>query len=277
VNRDEADQASELPTGAELSALLNRRVGADVGLHDLRWVSDFKMHKRAVERLSDGRRFLLGDAAHLSSPLGGEGLNAALLDAADIAWKLALVVRGGAKPSLLASYAIERGIADQHVLEVSDEVHELVMKLIAACAEGAAPVLPPGDPAEERAATRRRSMLDVSYVGSPLAGQAGTAAAAPMPGERFPGRVRLEGACHYLLVFGATPRLDNFRARWGKRVSVVDGADAQFDRAEAGVPDGGAVLIRPDGFIGFRAAPATDATMQALDTHLSSYLLPEVG
>jgi 2-polyprenyl-6-methoxyphenol hydroxylase-like FAD-dependent oxidoreductase len=83
VNRDEADSAAEaeLPTAAELGALLSRRVGTEVGLHDLRWVSDFKMHKREVERLSDGRRFLLGDAAHLSSPLGGEGLNAALLDA----------------------------------------------------------------------------------------------------------------------------------------------------------------------------------------------------
>ena len=77
------------------------------------------MHKRVVERLSDGRRFLLGDAAHMSSPLGGEGLNSALMDAADIAWKLALVVRGAAKPSLLDSYAIERGLADRHVLEVS--------------------------------------------------------------------------------------------------------------------------------------------------------------
>jgi hypothetical protein len=89
VNRDDT-AASELPTVAGLSALLNRRAGTDVGVHDLRWVSDFQMHKRLVECLSDGRRFLLGDAAHLSSPLGGEGLNAALLDAADIACSRAM-------------------------------------------------------------------------------------------------------------------------------------------------------------------------------------------
>src|SRR6202040_3895139 len=57
VDRDEADTRRELPTAAELGALLNARIGVDVGLSDLRWVSYFKMHMRAVERLRDGRRF----------------------------------------------------------------------------------------------------------------------------------------------------------------------------------------------------------------------------
>jgi hypothetical protein len=200
--------------------------------------------------------------------------NAALLDASDIAWKLALVLRGAAKPSLLASYAIERGIADEHVLEVSDEVHGFVMDLVAACAEGGTLVLPAADPAQELAATRRRCMLDVSYAGSPLVGRAGFAAGVPAVGQCFPGRVRLRGTSHHLLIFGEASRLDDFRARWGELVSIVDAADARFDATEAGVPDGGAVLIRPDGFIGFRAAPADAASMQALDEHLSGYLVP---
>jgi hypothetical protein len=75
----------------------------------------------------------------MSSPLCGEGLDAALMDAPDIAWKLALGMRGTAKLSLLDSYATERGRADHHLLEVSDEVHRLVMGLVAMCEEGRVP------------------------------------------------------------------------------------------------------------------------------------------
>jgi 2-polyprenyl-6-methoxyphenol hydroxylase-like FAD-dependent oxidoreductase len=275
VNRDEADARRELPTADELDALLSARAGVDVGVHDLRWVSYFNMHNRAVERLSDGRRFLLGDAGHLSSPLGGEGINAAFMDAADIAWKLALVVRGAAKPSLLNSYAIERGAADHHALAVSDEIHGLVIDLVAKCDGGRTPVLPPADPAESLVVLRKRSMLDVSYAGSPLVGHAGAAIVeGPSPGDRFPACSGFSGTCHHLIVFGDAPRLDHLRARWGELVSIVDGSSAHFDATAAGVPNGGAVLVRPDGFIGFRAAPADETTMAALDAHLATYLAP---
>jgi hypothetical protein len=200
------------------------------------------------------------------------------MDAADIAWKLALVLRGAAKPSLLDSYPIERGLADRHVLEVSDEVHRLVTGLVAMCDGGGVLSLPPGDPAEDLAGVRRRLMLDVSYAGSPLVGQAGGATAGgPSPGERFPARHWLSGTGHHLIVFGAAPRLDHLRARWGQLVSIVDAASAQFDATEAGVSNGGAILVRPDGFIGFRAAPADEITMDALDAHLATYLVPEFG
>jgi 2-polyprenyl-6-methoxyphenol hydroxylase-like FAD-dependent oxidoreductase len=277
VNRDEADIRPELPTTNELDALLSARVGVDVGLRDLLWVSYFKMHRRASERLCDGRRFLLGDAGHLSSPLGGEGINAAFMDAADIAWKLALVVKGAAKQSLLDSYASERGAADRHVLEVSDEIHSFVTELIARCGGGSAPTVPAADLAEQMAVSRRRSMLDVSYAESPLVGHAGAAAAPPSPGDRFPACHRLGGTSHHLIVFGKAPRLDYLRTRWGKLVSIVDASSAKFDATESGVSNGGAILVRPDGFIGFRAAPADESTMAALDAHLTTYLVPDVG
>jgi 2-polyprenyl-6-methoxyphenol hydroxylase-like FAD-dependent oxidoreductase len=274
VSRDPGDQRDEPPAAAELAAMVKVRVGADAGLSDLAWVSCFRMHRREAEKLGDGRRFLLGDAGHMSSPLGGEGINAAFMDAADIAWKLALVVRGAAKPSLLASYAIERGMADRHALDVSNDIHAHIVDLVARCAAGGAFRVPSSTAEELVAAARRRSMLDISYAGSPLVGGAGHFSGRPAPGERFPANLRLRGESHHLILFGKAPGLDKFRARWDGLVAIVDGAAGGFDAAEAGAAGGGAVLVRPDGFVGFRAAPADATTMAALDAHLSSYLIP---
>ena len=76
---------------------------------------------------------------------------------------------------------------------------------------------------------------------------------------------------------GEVAALDRFRGRWDGLVSVQDGTGAGLDAARAGVRDGGAVLVRPDGFIGFRAVPADTAGMNALDRHLASYLVPPRG
>ncbi|CAH1652419.1 2-polyprenyl-6-methoxyphenol hydroxylase-like FAD-dependent oxidoreductase [Hyphomicrobiales bacterium] len=271
VNRDDNDLRDALPTEAELSTLLNARVGTDVGLHDLRWASYFRMHKRAVPSLSDGRRFLLGDAAHMSSPLGGEGINAAFMDAADIAWKLALVLHGAAKPTILDSYAVERGMADQHVLEVSDEIHNFIMGLVAQCGSDPAPSLPPGSPAEVLLTLRKRSMLDVSYAGSALIAQQ---PAKDAIGTRLPTWHRLSGTSHHLIVFDNTPGRESLRARWHPTVSIIDGRSIGLEPPATGVSDTGAILIRPDGFIGFRASALDDIAIGALDAHLAAYLTP---
>ena len=270
VNRNDDDVRDALPTEAELSTLVNARVGADVGLHDLRWASYFRMHKRAVPSLGDGRCFLLGDAAHMSSPLGGEGINAAFMDAADIAWKLALVARGAAKPAILESYAVERGMADQHVLEVSDEVHSFILGLVMLCAADIAPFLPPGDPAEVLLGLRRRSMLDVSYTGSTLI----AAQSADAVGIRLPAWHRLTGTSHHLIVFDNAPGRDALDARWQHAVAVVEGRSLGLEPSAAGVSERGAILVRPDGFVGFHAPLLDDAAIDALDAHLEAYLMP---
>ena len=66
-------------------------------------------------------------------------------------------------------------------------------------------------------------------------------------------------------------------AHWGGLVSVIDGAGAGFDAIAASVREGGAILVRPDGVVGFRAAPTDKITMAALDAHLASYLIADEG
>jgi hypothetical protein len=112
-------------------------------------------------------------------------------------------------------------------------------------------------------------MLDISYAGSALVGQAGAGVDGLSPGMRFPACHHPGGARHRLIAFGQAPRLDYLRARWDKLVSIVDASIAPFDAAAAGVPNGGAILVRPDGFVGFRADPADEMTMDALDAHLA--------
>ncbi len=74
----------------------------------VRWFSTYHVHHRVAQRFRDGNIFLLGDAAHVHSPVGGQGMNTGIGDAVNLAWKLASVVRGGASAALLDSYEPER-------------------------------------------------------------------------------------------------------------------------------------------------------------------------
>lgn len=173
---------------------------------------------------------------------------------------------------MLESYELERAAADRHALEVSDVVHSDVVSAVAAIRAGT--VLPPGrDPDETARFLAARSMLDYSYAGSPLvADWPDESATRPVPGERYPDRVALRGPGHHLLVFGATD--SESVARIARRFDgLVELRDTEgLDSVRAGVPDGGAVLVRPDGMIGFRAVPAGADGLAALEAHLAGYL-----
>ena len=259
-----------------VAAAISRRIPAELlTLDDVGWASMFRMHRRMAPRLADARRFLLGDAGHLSSPFGGEGLNSGLQDAHNLAWKLALRLHGHAQPGLVESFAAERLAADRHVLEVSDRLHKLADATIEAARSGSFPA--PPEPEELLRLARIRCMLDVSYTDSPLTGEyiapGAQTVPGPAPGERYPDRTSLGGTRHHLLLSGRPPEGDvaHLRRRWG---GLVDITRAAGDSRRAGLATDGAILVRPDGYIGFLAAPADHAGLTAVDAHLESYLVP---
>jgi 6-methylpretetramide 4-monooxygenase / 4-hydroxy-6-methylpretetramide 12a-monooxygenase len=261
-------------------ASIARRIPPTVlRIDDVAWASTFRMHRRLAPRLADSRRFLLGDAGHLSSPFGGEGLNSGLHDAHNLGWKLALDLRGHARPALLDSFAWERGTADRHVLEVSDRLHRLAHGAVESARSGSAPPAPP-PPSAVAALARARSMLDVSYQGSPLVAEWVAPGTPPLPppapGDRYPGRASLTGTRHQAVLFGDVSDADvaGLRTRWR---GVVDVSRGVGDPRRVGVASDGVVLIRPDGYLGFRAVPADRAAVGALDSHLGSYLVPAAG
>jgi 6-methylpretetramide 4-monooxygenase / 4-hydroxy-6-methylpretetramide 12a-monooxygenase len=262
------------PRGA-VAAAIARRIAGEIAVDDVAWAAPFRMHHRVVSRLVEGRRFLLGDAGHLSSPFGGEGLNSGLQDAHDVAWKLALVLRGRGRRALLESFASERLAADNHVLEVSNRVDGLVRAAVESARTGVR--ASPPTPDQVAALARARCMLDLSYAGSPLVGEHLAPGVepqpAPGPGDRYPDRTALTGTAHHVLLFGAAD--DAGVARLGRRWhGLVDVIHARGDPRRAGLASTGAVLVRPDGHVGFRAAPADTAGLAALDAHLDSYLVP---
>ena len=254
-----------------VAAGIGRRITADAAVEDVGWATSFHMHQRVVPRLAQGRRFLLGDAGHLSSPFGGEGLNAGLHDAQDIAWKLALAVRGHARPALLESFEIERLAADHHVLEVSGRIDGMVRAAVEAARTGVR--ASPATPAQRDALARSRCLLDITYAGSPIIGEhLGPGVQPPPPpgpGDRFPGRATLTGTAHHLLISGTADAagVERLHRRWRGLVDIVHGTGAP-------PASSGALLVRPDGHVGFRATPADAAGLAALDAFLDSYLIP---
>ena len=104
----------------ELQALADRATGRQLRLGDPVWATAFRLHHRHAFSYRSGRVFLAGDAAHIHSPAGAQGMNTGIQDAANLGWKLGLVVRGHAPDDLLDSYDAERRPVGESVLRFTD-------------------------------------------------------------------------------------------------------------------------------------------------------------
>ena len=105
------------PTLADLSANLTAVFGTDFGVHHPTWISRFTDSTRQAATYRRGRVLLAGDAAHIHSPAGGQGIGLGIQDAVNLGWKLAQVVQGISPDSLLDTYHAERHPADARALQ----------------------------------------------------------------------------------------------------------------------------------------------------------------
>jgi 2-polyprenyl-6-methoxyphenol hydroxylase-like FAD-dependent oxidoreductase len=220
----------------EIRAVLDRVHGTDFGLGEARWLSRFHSDERQAPRYRVGRVFLAGDAAHVHSPAGGQGMNTGLQDAANLSWKLAAAVRGWAPDGLLDTYQAERHPVGELVLRSSGALIRMAMvrSTVGRWARNTAGSVLLRLPPVVRRATGVISGVGISYPGAPRAEDV-----ALRGGERLYEALR-EGK--YVLITG----------------SPVPG---HADRLRVAAPEadsGEARLIRPDGYVAWHG-PAAEA------------------
>jgi hypothetical protein len=175
------------PSLAECKALIARRVRERVDVSDLAWSSYFHVNSRMVERLRVGRIFLAGDAAHVHSPAGAQGMNTGIQEAFNLGWKLARVLSGAAPDRLLDTYHLERHPIERDVLRQTGFITHMAeadhgpLKLLR---ERVMPVLAALGPLRD-AARMTISELSIQYRRSPLTLER-VLDGGPRAGERAP-------------------------------------------------------------------------------------------
>ncbi|MGW6705358.1 FAD-dependent monooxygenase [Streptomyces sp. NPDC054956] len=165
------ENGARVPELSHIQAVVDRLAPRPTVLSRMRWSSVFRISHRIVDRYGEGRVFVAGDAAHIHPPTGAQGMNTGIQDACNLAWKLALVVRGEAGPALLDTYDAERRPVGEEVVgrTVRHAVHGIE-----------------ADPDDPLTIQLREAQLLVGYRDGPLAAAPYGPAAAPQPGDRAP-------------------------------------------------------------------------------------------
>jgi 2-polyprenyl-6-methoxyphenol hydroxylase-like FAD-dependent oxidoreductase len=270
---------------------IRRQAGARLAFKQCSWFSTYRIHHRCAERFRERRCFLLGDAAHVHSPAGGQGMNTGLQDAYNLGWKLALVVSGKAHEALLDTYAAERMPVARRLLRTTDRMFSALVSerggaglfrtQIVARIAGLAMTIE----RVRKIAFRTISQIGIAYPESPLSRSLpGLPADAPRAGDRFPWlmlRLRAGGAVEdlflalddtrwNLLVFGGPAALRGRGDLVGIHAIPADPDNArELERAR--IPAQSFFLLRPDGHVGIAGA-RFDA--EAIERYLADALGP---
>ena len=170
---DKAD--GDAPSLDLVRSILLQRAPSGLEALALHWSSYFRIHHRQAARLRVGRMFIAGDAAHIHSPFGGQGMNTGLQDVWNLVWKLDSVVNGRGNEELLESYSAERRPVIKHVIDITDFMTKAMgtpSKLAQAMRDTVIPVVSRLAPFQH-AFVKTLSELGVTYSGSPIVEGAG--------------------------------------------------------------------------------------------------------
>lgn len=253
------------PTVEEVQQILDVRGPGGIQAGDPVWLSAFSINERKVSDYRSDRVFLAGDAAHVHSPAGGQGMNTGMQDAYNLTWKLALVSRGICAPEpLLSSYSAERSAIAKLVLEATGKatamavmrggIKQSIRNHVASLIFGLAPVT--------HTMANLLSEVAVAYPDSPLNAQSGHVHAGPEPGKRAPIR---EG--EPAVGSGNTPRFALFAADTPASRSLLSKYPNLVEPSpRKPYTDGSIWLVRPDGYVGLAAK---HDTWNVVDAYLS--------
>jgi 2-polyprenyl-6-methoxyphenol hydroxylase-like FAD-dependent oxidoreductase len=233
----------DAPSLALVRCILEQRAPAGVEARALHWSSYFRIHHRHAARLRVGRMFIAGDAAHIHSPFGGQGMNTGLHDVWNLAWKLDLAARGHAGDALLDSYDAERRPVVEHVIETTHAMTKVLAtphRVAQALRDTVIPMVSRLAPFQH-AFAERLSGLGVAYRGSPIV---------EGPGERYFDDSLRGGAgvlARFLLLVDGDADADGARTVHALADAWPDLVELRPQRRR------GVTLVRPDGYVAYAA------------------------
>jgi 2-polyprenyl-6-methoxyphenol hydroxylase-like FAD-dependent oxidoreductase len=230
------------PTLVEVQAMADARAGGGINVSDPVWLSNFRINERKVSSYAQGRVFLAGDAAHVHSPAGGQGMNTGIQDAFNLAWKLAMVIRGVARVDLLDSYTPERSAVGDIVLRNATLLTAVgtLAHPAAQAARNMAMHFLLGFDAVQKRLTATMSEVQIAYAKSPLSH--GRDAGERLPPEQYGGPPPGIGATPRFVLFAAERETAlTLTARFPDLVEQSPRMPTDADRL---------LIVRPDGYVG---------------------------